>query len=253
MSFQHVSWAMRQAECVSPLERLILMCLAEYANHDTGWCCPSQSKIAEHCMVTRQTVNEHVNELARRGVIRMQARARKDGGRTSNCYVFPMIKFVETGFADSPYVGDEGQEDVGADTSPPVVPSRQQEQVTSLTGRKNKKSSVELVVDDSPPVARVPLVNGSDHVVTQNRVGYYRSLYPAVDVIQEFRKMIGWCNANPTQRKTARGIERFINSWLSRAQDRGGGGGYRNGHDQGALPMHDDHGPSIADCDLPPE
>ena len=34
--------------------------------------------------------------------------------------------------------------------------------------------------------------------------------------------MASWCDANPTKRKTIKGIKRFVNSWLARAQDRGG-------------------------------
>ena len=34
--------------------------------------------------------------------------------------------------------------------------------------------------------------------------------------------MRGWLNANPKKRKTKAGILRFVNSWLSREQDRGG-------------------------------
>lgn len=40
--------------------------------------------------------------------------------------------------------------------------------------------------------------------------------------MQELRKMRGWLDANPTKRKTSRGIRRFVNSWLSRSQDEGG-------------------------------
>lgn len=32
--------------------------------------------------------------------------------------------------------------------------------------------------------------------------------------------MYGWLDSNPRNRKTARGIKRFITSWLGRAQDR---------------------------------
>ena len=46
--------------------------------------------------------------------------------------------------------------------------------------------------------------------------------YPAVDVFQEIRAMESWLDANPKKRKTAAGIKRFVNSWLSRSQDRGG-------------------------------
>jgi hypothetical protein len=33
--------------------------------------------------------------------------------------------------------------------------------------------------------------------------------------------MRGWCLANPSRRKTRRGVRSFVNNWLSRAQDRG--------------------------------
>ena len=46
--------------------------------------------------------------------------------------------------------------------------------------------------------------------------------YPAVDVFGELAKMESWLDANPTKRKTEKGIKRFVNSWLSRAQDQGG-------------------------------
>ena len=32
--------------------------------------------------------------------------------------------------------------------------------------------------------------------------------------------MIGWCEANPTKRKTARGVTKFVNGWLAREQDK---------------------------------
>ena len=34
--------------------------------------------------------------------------------------------------------------------------------------------------------------------------------------------MRGWLDSNPTKRKTRGGVARFVNSWLSREQDRGG-------------------------------
>lgn len=72
----------------------------------------------------------------------------------------------------------------------------------------------------SAPVAEIILNDGSVYEVTEKEYAYYCSLYPAVDVTQELRKMIGWCDSNPANRKTRRGIKRFINSWLARTQDR---------------------------------
>lgn len=58
--------------------------------------------------------------------------------------------------------------------------------------------------------------------VPLEKISLWENTYPAVDVEQELRKMIAWCDSNPTKRKTRRGIERFINNWLSRTQDSGG-------------------------------
>ena len=48
----------------------------------------------------------------------------------------------------------------------------------------------------------------------------YVRLYPGVDVAKEFRNMRAWSNSNEEKRKTKRGIKRFVNGWLSRAQDK---------------------------------
>ena len=70
------------------------------------------------------------------------------------------------------------------------------------------------------------LNTGDFHTVTTDDIEQYTKLYPAIDVVQEVRNMTGWLAANPTKRKTARGIKRFINSWLCRAQDKGGSSQY---------------------------
>lgn len=50
----------------------------------------------------------------------------------------------------------------------------------------------------------------------------WQRAYPAVDVHQELMAMESWLDANPTKRKTARGIKSFVVRWLSKSQDRGG-------------------------------
>ena len=75
--------------------------------------------------------------------------------------------------------------------------------------------------DRSPVVVRMPLVGSNVYLISQSQVDRWAALYPAVDVMQELRKMVGWCEGNPSNKKTGRGVLRFINSWLSREQDRG--------------------------------
>lgn len=72
-----------------------------------------------------------------------------------------------------------------------------------------------------PAVISIPLNDGSEYPVTQDQVHKWSELYPAVDVMQELREMVGWSQANKTRRKTKVGVERFINNWLSREQDKG--------------------------------
>lgn len=74
---------------------------------------------------------------------------------------------------------------------------------------------------EEPPVISLILNDKSRHPIRQAQVDEWSELYPAVDVMQELRKMAGWLDANPSKRKTKRGILRFVNGWLAREQDKG--------------------------------
>ncbi len=89
-----------------------------------------------------------------------------------------------------------------------------------IVEKPKEKRKVEKI--EEPPVITITLNDKTEYGVTQKMVDEYSELYPAVDVMQELRGMKGWCDANPTRRKTRSGINRFINSWLSKRQDKGG-------------------------------
>lgn len=74
----------------------------------------------------------------------------------------------------------------------------------------------------APPVISLPLNDGTFFDVSENDRAKWSQLYPNVDVLQQLRNMAGWCDANPSKRKTRVGIKRFITSWLAKEQDRGG-------------------------------
>lgn len=74
----------------------------------------------------------------------------------------------------------------------------------------------------APPVLTMLLNTGEEFPFTQDFIDQMQAAYPAVDVLQEMRAMKAWCLSNPKKRKTSRGIKAFVNSWLSREQDRGG-------------------------------
>jgi len=90
----------------------------------------------------------------------------------------------------------------------------------------NMADSVSVSVNESVNVNDIvitlPLNDNTDYEILKSSVDEYIELYQAVDVLQELRKMKGWLVANPTKRKTSRGVSRFIVNWLAREQDKGG-------------------------------
>lgn len=91
------------------------------------------------------------------------------------------------------------------------------------------KSSIDINTICSEPEAaselsgiKIILNDKSFYDVPAEKIALWKETYPAVDVEQELKKMAAWSDANLSKRKTRRGIGRFINSWLSREQDRGG-------------------------------
>ena len=74
---------------------------------------------------------------------------------------------------------------------------------------------------ETPVVLWYLATNSNDMVaITAEQVKRWKELYPAVDVMQSLRNMAGWLEANPTRRKTKRGMLKFVNNWLQREQDK---------------------------------
>ncbi len=92
-------------------------------------------------------------------------------------------------------------------------------------------SSAEQSADADPPrpqsIIKLPLNDKTEYPIFEKQAIEWAGLYPAVDVIQQLRAMKGWLDANPKRRKTKSGILRFINSWLSKEQNRGGSSPFR--------------------------
>ena len=109
-----------------------------------------------------------------------------------------------------------------------IVSNNTQSKVNQIKVNKNKECSSSSPVAKATPkepesyFIKLILNDNSYYYVIDEEVKEYKTLYPNVDVEQQLRNMAGWLNANQRKRKTKRGIKRFINSWLSKEQDRGG-------------------------------
>ncbi len=97
----------------------------------------------------------------------------------------------------------------------------EEEEVEEEVEVESEKHSGECLASDVPSSLPSLILNdGSQYRVTASQLESWRLLYPAVDVEQQVRNMSGWLLANPRNRKTKAGVCRFINSWLSREQNK---------------------------------
>lgn len=92
---------------------------------------------------------------------------------------------------------------------------------SSQAKKEHKDSSAEASPAHEPAIT-MPLNTGDEFPVTLGQVSEWSKLYPAVDVMQQLRAMRGWCLAHQVRRKTKQGVNRFMNAWLAREQDKGG-------------------------------
>lgn len=95
----------------------------------------------------------------------------------------------------------------------------------SKKGRREEEKNTytgSIALSSGELIAELRQNDGGAFPIHAEQVERWKELYPAVDVIAELRKMMGWLDANPTKRKTRSGMMRFATNWLSKQQDKGG-------------------------------
>jgi hypothetical protein len=63
----------------------------------------------------------------------------------------------------------------------------------------------------------IKLKDGSFYEVKENDLIAWSRTYKDCNVFYEVKAAAEWCEANPSRRKTLRGVKRFLNAWLSKA------------------------------------
>jgi helix-turn-helix protein len=93
---------------LNPVDKLVLLHLAEHADKDTGECWPGFGRLADYTGLTRRTVIYSINRLEERGLICNHGSGGKCEGcgkevpattRNTNTYVVRMDKLVAAGVA----------------------------------------------------------------------------------------------------------------------------------------------------------
>ena len=87
--------------------------------------------------------------------------------------------------------------------------------VREAAEKKAKKKKTEVAVPEEDVILWLPCKSGQ-HPVTKDDVMQYIQTYPNIDLEVQLKSMYSWLDANPSKRKTANGMKRFINGWLQR-------------------------------------
>jgi hypothetical protein len=121
---------------------------------------------------------------------------------------------------------------------------------TSNSNSKSKsKTKRDIAQSDKNPSGpspeifiKIPLIHkdedGKSKVaqISKETVKEWQEAYPGLDVEQTLRNIRQWNIANPTKRKTEKGIMRHVTSWLMREQDKGGNKKGGKGNDKEYWP-----------------
>lgn len=102
-----------------------------------------------------------------------------------------------------------------------TLPNNKSHNKNNNNKNNNMSAEAETASTEDTPMCAVylPLIDGTEYGVQDADIDMWRKGYPAIDIIQELHKMKAWLDANPKNRKTYKGIKRFIIGWLGKAQN----------------------------------
>lgn len=114
-------------------------------------------------------------------------------------------------------------EDDGKGDNVPPIPDIKPDNKPDIEPDSISSGSEEPAPEETEPaLITLQLNTGEEYPIGPSDISLWQELYPAVDVLQELRKMKGWLLSHPKKRKTRRGIKAFITTWLGKEQDKGG-------------------------------
>lgn len=122
----------------------------------------------------------------------------------------------------------DSQDEDGRTPSPAPAPSPAPSTPPSVESAKPLHGSAPsaAVLLRFPTVGKGP----EDWALTDAQVAEWQTCYPGINVGSECRQALAWVKANPSRRKTARGMPAFLVGWLNRSTDRGGRAPVGAGH-----------------------
>lgn len=181
---------------------------------------PSVDFMCRNLHISNSRFYKHMNLLIGAGIVQKIQIKGENGSFANNIYTLvPNLKNVQNPCTGNECTGNlyteiRKMENLGTNNT--------KININSINNNNNIISSEPDKSAPNPSGILIQLNDKTFYNVPLEKISLWENTYPAVDVRKELKKMAAWCDANITKRKTRRGIDRFINNWLSRTQDRGG-------------------------------
>jgi len=212
-------------------KKLVMLHLADHCDNTGGKLYPSIQTVARDCRMSEKQARRIVHTLINAGYLEVVSEV-PGKVRHYRLRIDQLTPRAPTPADGSPTPPVNGSGFNSA--SPPIRgsnPSQQREAAPPIDGSRilfepslTVTDSVELDPQAAAPsdqrVVSIPLVDGSEYPVGANQIEEWRVTYPGIDVLEQLRRMRQWSIANPSRRKTVRGVLRFANNWLAREQDK---------------------------------
>lgn len=199
---------------LSPAAKGLYAYLSSFCGRENE-CYPSVETIIKEMGIGKDTFYRHINALVAAGVVEKRQVTGGDGkfGRT----VYRLTH--EVVISDFPF--PQNEDTVNRET---VLKETNNNNINNNNIINNNNKAINPEPNLTPDNSNIllPLNDKTTYNVPLSKIEVWTMAYPAVDVKQELLKMIAWLNSNPKRMKTRRGITKFINTWLSKEQDRGG-------------------------------
>lgn len=153
MSIQAVAWALEQDLPARP--KLVLVSIANHANHTDGYCWLKAETIASEAACKPRSVFRFVGDLIRNGYLRKAANRGKDGRQRANDYWLLLAREPAPWVAVGPVAEDEEM-----DTDAPVPDEAEPQDVVEPYDSRAHGENEEI--DAPPPVDKHTVSCGPD-------------------------------------------------------------------------------------------
>lgn len=167
---------------------------------DNSFCWPGVRTIAQNSGLTTTTVTQSIRRLEASGLL--TAERRGAGKSTHYCIPESALETMTVKKQKRVRNYDSGVLETNAQAREKLTPNQ-----TDTLNQTTTSTSFTFVLRSKKP-----------WYLPQVKLDEYTGVFPNLDVEAELRKAAQWLNDNPSRRKTARGMTRFLGGWLGRAK-----------------------------------